>query len=162
MKICITAQGDNLESPVELRFGRSPYFIIYDTETSKFDVIKNFNIESASGVGIQSGQLMADKEVAVVLTGKVGPKASSTLTAAGIKVIAVTAKTVKEAIEQYQKGDGLIITEEKKEMNNISEKQNMLLPGSWFGRACRRVFGNMRSVGVGGGRGRGIGRGQGR
>ena len=160
MKICITAQGDNLDSKVESRFGRSPYFIIYDTESSNFEVIENPNIEASSGVGIQSGQLMADKKVEVVLTGKVGPKASHTLAAAGIKVIAVTAEIVREAIDQYQGGEGPIITEEEKEMNNISETQNVPPSDSWFGRTCRQVFGGGRGAGIGGGRG--MGRGQGR
>ena len=60
MKICITAQADNLDSKVESRFGRSPYFIIYDTETSEFDAIENPNISTTIGVGIKSGQLVAD------------------------------------------------------------------------------------------------------
>lgn len=33
MLICITAQGDNLDSEIDPRFGRCNYFIFYDTET---------------------------------------------------------------------------------------------------------------------------------
>ena len=105
MIICITSQGDNLDAKIELHFGRSPYFIIYDTETSKFEVIKNYNLEAESGVGIQSSKLISDNGVGVVLTGKVGPKASCALAMAGIKVMTFAAETVREAIEQYQKGD---------------------------------------------------------
>ena len=40
MKICITSQGKVLDSKIETRFGRSPYFIIYDTNTNDFEVIE--------------------------------------------------------------------------------------------------------------------------
>ncbi|MBN2689118.1 MAG: NifB/NifX family molybdenum-iron cluster-binding protein [Gammaproteobacteria bacterium] len=102
MKICITAQGNTLDSQMELRFGRSPYFIIYDTETLEFEAIKNPNIEAANGVGIKSAQLMSDKNVQVLLTGKIGPKAADVLNTANIQVINSSAETVQEAITNYQ------------------------------------------------------------
>lgn len=46
MKICVTSQGDNLEARVDPRFGRCQYFLIIDTDTLKFESIKNPNIVS--------------------------------------------------------------------------------------------------------------------
>ena len=105
MKICVTSQGDQLDSQVEARFGRSPYFLIVDTETREFEAILNPNVTATGGVGIQSGQLMAQKGVKVVLTGKVGPNASETLEAAGISVILNVSGSVAGAVEQYKKGE---------------------------------------------------------
>ena len=105
MKICITSEGNNLNSKVDARFGRCQYFIIADTDTLKFEAINNPNIESTGGAGIQSGQLVADKGIKVVLTGNVGPNAFQTLQAAGIDVITGASGKVKDVIEKYRKGE---------------------------------------------------------
>jgi len=104
MKICITAQEDNLEAQVDPRFGRCQCFIFVDTETLKFEALANPNISAMGGAGVQSGQLVAGKEVKAVLTGNVGPNAFSTLQAAGVEIIVGVSGTVKEAIEKFKKG----------------------------------------------------------
>lgn len=105
MKICITAQGKDLEAQVDPRFGRCQDFIIVDTDTGETDVLENANKDGMGGVGVQSGQLMAEKQVKVVLTGNVGPNAFQTLQAANIEVITGVSGRVKDVIEGYNKGD---------------------------------------------------------
>ena len=105
MKICITSQGKGLDSMVDPRFGRCQYFIIADTESEDFEAVKNPNIDSMGGAGIQSGQIISDKEIKVVLTGNVGPNAFSTLNAAGVQVITGISGKVSEAVEKYRQGE---------------------------------------------------------
>jgi predicted Fe-Mo cluster-binding NifX family protein len=105
VKICVTAQGDNLDAPVDPRFGRCQYFVIVDPETFEYEAIKNPNIDASGGAGIQSGQVMADRQVKVVVTGNVGPNAFQTLNAAGISVITGASGSVRQAIEKYKKGE---------------------------------------------------------
>jgi len=104
MKICITSEGDSLDSKVDPRFGRCQYFVVVETDTLKFEAVKNPNVEAMGGAGVQSGQLIAERQVKAVLTGNVGPNAFQTLQAAGIDVIAGVSGSIKEAIEQYKKG----------------------------------------------------------
>ncbi|HHV80796.1 MAG TPA: NifB/NifX family molybdenum-iron cluster-binding protein [Candidatus Atribacteria bacterium] len=104
MKIGITAKGDNLDSEVDPRFGRCKYFIIVDPDTLEFEAIENFSIEASGGAGVQSGQLVATKEVEVILTGNIGPNAFQILQSAGIKTITGASGKVREAIEKYKKG----------------------------------------------------------
>jgi predicted Fe-Mo cluster-binding NifX family protein len=104
MKICISSQGTTLDALVDPRFGRCQYFLFVDIDTLEYEAIKNPNIDSAGGAGIQSGQLMAEKHVKTVITGNVGPNAFQTLKAAGVEVITGAAGNVKEAVERYKKG----------------------------------------------------------
>jgi len=101
MKVAVSAMGTDLDAQVDLRFGRCQYFVIVDPDTLEFESIENPNIGAMGGAGIQSGQMMVDRGVRVVLTGNVGPNAFQTLSAAGVQVIAEVNGTVREAIKQF-------------------------------------------------------------
>jgi predicted Fe-Mo cluster-binding NifX family protein len=105
MKIAITSMGGKLEDKVDPRFGRCHYFILFDTKTNKFEAVENTGAQGMGGVGILSGQLMADKGVEVVLTGSCGPNAFQTLQTAGIKVITGATGTVQDTINKFKAGE---------------------------------------------------------
>lgn len=100
-KICITAQGNDLESEVDLSFGRAQHFIIVDPNTMEFEVLENPHVESAQGAGIQTAQLISSKKVAVVLTGSCGPNAQRVLHSAGVKVITGIQGRVQDVLSRY-------------------------------------------------------------
>ena len=105
MKIAVSSSGQDLESLVDPRFGRSAYFLIVESETTQFEAVSNPNLSAMHGAGIQTAQLMAGKGVKTVLTGNCGPNAFQTLSAAGIQVIVGVTGTVKDALERYKKGE---------------------------------------------------------
>lgn len=105
MKLCITSQGTELSSPVDERFGRARYFIIYDDETNQFEVIDNEqNVNAAGGAGVQAATTVADAGCQWVISGHMGPKALSVLRAAEVKVAVGAAGTVAEAVADFRKG----------------------------------------------------------
>ena len=104
MKICITAEKDTLESPVDPRFGRCQYFVFVDVDTHAFEAVQNPNVSGMGGVGIQSAQMMNEKGVTAVLTGNVGPNAFQTLRAAGVSVFTGVTGTIADAVEKFKSG----------------------------------------------------------
>jgi len=104
MKIAVSASAQSYEGPVDSRFGRCSYFVIYDDETKKADVIGNGASSSSGGAGIQSAQIVAEAGAQVVLTGNIGPNAFRTLKAAGLAVFTGVSGSVNEAVQRYLSG----------------------------------------------------------
>ncbi|NLG43572.1 MAG: dinitrogenase iron-molybdenum cofactor biosynthesis protein [Phycisphaerae bacterium] len=104
MKIAVTATAPSLDSPLDPRFGRCPYFLLIDSDTLGFQAVENSSQALGQGAGIQAAQLVANQGVMHVLTGHCGPNAHQALTAAGIGVIVGCGGTVRQAVEQFRAG----------------------------------------------------------
>ncbi len=105
MKMAVTAQGPQLDSAVDPRFGRARYFVVFDDQTQQAEAVNNeVNLNAVQGAGIQAARQVVDLGAGAVLTGNVGPKAYMTLQAAGVQVHTGAAGTVREALEQFKAG----------------------------------------------------------
>jgi len=104
MRIAVTATGRDLEAKVDARFGRCPYFLLVETDDLSFEALENPNVILGGGAGVQSAQLMAEKDIKHVLTGNCGPNAYQTLSAAGIGVIVGCSGTVADVVERFNAG----------------------------------------------------------
>lgn len=103
MKIAIPAEAKNLESQVNRSFGRTPYFVVVNSENMEFDVIDNQAMNAQGGAGIKAGQTIVDSGAEVVITFQCGQNAADVLTAAGIKFFKAIPGSVSENIEKYNK-----------------------------------------------------------
>jgi predicted Fe-Mo cluster-binding NifX family protein len=105
MKIVVTAQGKELSSEIDLRFGRAKWLVVVNTETGDYEAHDNIvNLNAVQGAGIQTGQNIANLGVEAVITGNVGPNAFKTLNASGVKIFLAQKQTVQEAIESFKEG----------------------------------------------------------
>lgn len=109
MKIAICSSGQNLESQVNPRFGRCPYFLLVDSETKEFEVLENTAGMAPRGAGVSAAQMVANKKVAAVLGVNFGPNAVNVLGSSGIKIYSLpqdkSAVSVTEALELYRGGE---------------------------------------------------------
>jgi len=105
VKVAVTAQGNELSSEIDLRFGRAKWLIVVDTETGDYEAHDNIvNLNAVQGAGIQTGQNVANLDVGAVITGNVGPNAFKTLNAARVKILLAQKQTVQEALDLFKAG----------------------------------------------------------
>ena len=157
MKIAVSSIGDDLKSKIDPRFGRCTYFLIINPEDMSFEVFDNQSANQSSGAGIQAAQFIADKGVMAVITGHVGPNASKTLSAAGIKVYSDQQGTIEDVLQNFKNGH---LSPEK--TANVDGPTNRGIGvGSQGGGRIRPGQGGGRGMGQGGGRGMGQGGGRG-
>ena len=104
MKIAISSKGKTLDSQVDDRFGRTPYFIVVDTKTMDFKVIENEFANAATGAGVYAAKLVIDAGATAVLTGNCGPKTTTTLKTCAIKLYTGVGGTVAEVVEMFKNG----------------------------------------------------------
>ena len=107
MKIAVTSQNGDIQSPVDRRFGRAGKFIIYDTVSGKYSTAENVqNLNAEQGAGIQSAQNLINSGVDCVITGHCGPKAFKLLKAADIRIYTVPSScNVEDAIKKFSNGE---------------------------------------------------------
>jgi predicted Fe-Mo cluster-binding NifX family protein len=101
MKVAITSTGNNLESKLDMRFGRCGFFVIYDTETGGMEFIPNPNKSVQGGAGPASVQLVASRNVSKIISGEFGIKIKSLLDSLKIQMIVLkdSDKSIREIID---------------------------------------------------------------
>lgn len=104
MRLIITATKNNLDAPVDSRFGRCHFFISVNPNTLEYNIIENNQKNAMGGAGVQAAETVAKAQVDAVITGAVGPKAFQTLKAANIKIYTGATGSVKEAITAFKNG----------------------------------------------------------
>jgi predicted Fe-Mo cluster-binding NifX family protein len=104
MKIAVSSTGPTMESTVEARFGRCPYFLIINPVTMEFEAVSNTKTDQSGGAGIQAAQLLAGKKASAVLTGRCGPNALKALEKESIRVVTGVAGSVMQVVQQFADG----------------------------------------------------------
>lgn len=86
--IAISATDKKLTASMDIRFGRSPYFLLTDGIVTRF--IANPFCEEDDNVAPQVVDLLKREDVSKLVTGEVGPKAKARLDEKKIQIIMLT------------------------------------------------------------------------
>jgi len=105
MKVAISSRGNTLQSDVDSRFARCPYYIIYDTESESFEAIENKSVMAGGGAGVQASQSLSDMGVEAVISGNIGPSAFRVLSAASIEIYSGATGSIQDVIKKFKKGE---------------------------------------------------------
>ena len=102
MKIAFSSTGTDLSTPMDLRFGRAAFFLIYDTETKSVEAIKNAYADAGQGAGIKAAETIVKAGASVLVTGDCGPKAFNALKQAHVKIYSAKNVSVAEALASFE------------------------------------------------------------
>ncbi|PLW80455.1 hypothetical protein C0585_02570 [Candidatus Woesearchaeota archaeon] len=103
-KVAVSTEENTIESIIDQRFGRCKYFMIIEIDDEK-NIINSGSVENQGalqghGAGIRAAQQLGELGVEAVITGRVGPNATTILEQLGIKAYNGSG-IVKEAIQKF-------------------------------------------------------------
>ena len=104
MKIAIPVLDQNMPTTICQSFGRTPYFLIYDTEAKSSVVMDNSAATSQGGAGIKAAQTVVDSKASALLTPRCGENADAVLRAAGVKIYKTVSDSIQENIDAFNEG----------------------------------------------------------
>jgi predicted Fe-Mo cluster-binding NifX family protein len=104
MRIAIPVDEKSMETSVCQSFGRTPYFLIYDTESKDRIYLDNSAAASQGGAGIKAAQTIVDNNVSALITPRCGENAASVIKAANISIYKTLNDSVMENIDALNTG----------------------------------------------------------
>jgi len=111
MKIAIPVEDKSLQSKVCISFGRTPYFLIYDTDSKESSFIDNSAVASQGGAGIKAAQAIVDAGAGALITPRCGENAAEVFNAADVKLYKTKNDIVIDNIEAFSNGSLKELTE---------------------------------------------------
>jgi predicted Fe-Mo cluster-binding NifX family protein len=104
VKIALPVESKGMEENICQSFGRTPYFLVYNTETKDDAYIDNSAISSQGGAGIKAAQVIVDNDVSILITPRCGENAAAVINGADIKIYKSISGTVKDNIKAFNEG----------------------------------------------------------
>jgi len=129
MLIAITSEGLEPTSLVAEKLGRTPFLIFYETEKNIFESLRNPYANLFGGAGIQTSQLIIEKNVDAVITIDIGLNPLRLLNSANVKVYSCSKKQVIEAVKDFMENKLTIV--DSKSMMDFSRKRHMRKGWGW-------------------------------
>ena len=111
MKIAVPVDDKIVETNVCSSFGRTPYFLIYDTEIKDGRFIDNSAAASQGGSGIKAAQIVVDNNANVLLTPRCGENAAEVIKAANIEIYKTINASAMDNINAFKTGKLDILTD---------------------------------------------------
>jgi predicted Fe-Mo cluster-binding NifX family protein len=111
MKLIVPIESKSLDAPVCPSFGRTPLFVLFDTENGNHVFLDNKAASSQGGAGIKAAQMLVDSGAAALIAYRCGENAAEVLNAASIKIYKAQDGSVADNIAKYKEGKLSLLTE---------------------------------------------------
>ena len=104
MKIALPVEEKSLNTPICVSFGRTPLFVMFDTENGEYEFIYNSAASSQGGAGIKAAQTVIDSQAGALLTPRCGENAAEVFNAANVKIYKTINDSIKDNIAAFEDG----------------------------------------------------------
>jgi predicted Fe-Mo cluster-binding NifX family protein len=104
MRICVAAEGPDLESDIGADIGHSPYLLVVDPETMEFEAFENEAMDPEVGADMKTAELIIQLGVDAIITADIGSREYERFTEAGMRVITQEQGPVMDAIMTFRHG----------------------------------------------------------
>jgi predicted DNA-binding protein (UPF0251 family)/predicted Fe-Mo cluster-binding NifX family protein len=111
MKLIVPVESKSLDAPVCPSFGRTPLYVLFDTENGTHEFLDNAAAASQGGAGIKAAQMLVDNGAAAIITYRCGENAAQVLNAAGVKMYKAQDGSVKDNIAAFKEGKLSLLAE---------------------------------------------------
>ena len=111
MQIVIPTEKKSLDAPVCPSFGRTPFFVLFDTESGKHVFLDNTAAASQGGAGIKAAQALVDSGATALITYRCGENAAQVLNAAKVTMYKAVDGSVADHIAKFKEGKLSLLTE---------------------------------------------------
>ncbi len=109
MEIAVAIEKTEIHSAVSYSFGKSEYFLFYNNESKREQIIRNPFLGTLGGAGIQTAQLLIEKNADAAIVNQIGWTAFRILYSAGIKVYHSEGGSAEGAIINLSEGNLITI-----------------------------------------------------
>lgn len=132
MIIAVSSDSCDADSPVSPDLGRSRFFVLHDTGRDEREAVQNPYADSLGDAGIQSAQMLIERNVGAVITGGIGRDALRIFSAADVKVCRCREVEIPVAVELFLGGKLEIIFDNRPaEMRRMRERKMRRLRGRY-------------------------------
>ncbi len=111
MKVIVPVESKSLDAPVCPSFGRTPLFVLFDTESGNHEFLDNGAAASQGGAGIKAAQMLVDSGAAALITYRCGENAAEVLNTANVKMYKAQDGSVAENLAKLKDGKLSLLTE---------------------------------------------------
>lgn len=105
MIVGIPVDKSTMEANISTHFGRTEFFLIWNTDSEEHVFINNDAMNAQGGAGIKASQVLVDKNVDAIISPRLGQNAYEVVDGAGIKIYASEGNSVKENLDKLNSGD---------------------------------------------------------
>ena len=111
MKIAIPVDDASMNTNICISFGRTPYFLLYDTESKDATFLSNSAASSQGGAGIKAAQMILDHNAEVLLTPRCGENAAEVFNAANVQIYKTSGDQLMQNIQSFENGELPLLNE---------------------------------------------------